>query len=308
MPTFWSQTLVPTLREVPGEAEAPSHRLMLRAGLIRQLGSGAYSYLPLGYRSLRKAMQIIREEMDAIGCAEVFLPSLQPIELWERTGRRTDYGDNLFVVKDRHQREQGPRPDPRGSRHRPALPLRRVLPRPAQERLPDPDQVPRRVPPPLRRPPLPRVPDEGRLLLPPPPRRRPRKRLARRNLREAVRPPTAASSTAATSPTKSSKPSPAPSAAPPPTSSWSPAPPAKTPSSPTTPATPRTSKKPRSANGKSATPSGNLSHAKPPSRQATRRMDRRAASLRERVRPSCRRSTPPIAPGSRACATSSSGS
>ena len=106
MPTFWSQTLIPTLREVPGEAEAPSHRLMLRAGLIRQLGSGAYTYLPLGYRSLRKAMQIIREEMDAIGCAEVFLPSLQPIELWERTGRRADYGDNLFVVKDRHDREQ----------------------------------------------------------------------------------------------------------------------------------------------------------------------------------------------------------
>ena len=106
MPTLWSQTLIPTLREVPGEAEAPSHRLMLRAGFIRQLGSGAYSYLPLGYRSLRKAMQIIREEMDAIGCAEIFLPSLQPIELWERTGRRAAYGDNLFVVKDRHQREQ----------------------------------------------------------------------------------------------------------------------------------------------------------------------------------------------------------
>ena len=106
MPTFWSQTLIPTLREVPGEAEAPSHRLMLRAGLIRQLGSGAYSYLPLGYRSLRKATGIIREEMDAIGCAEVFLPSLQPIELWERTGRRADYGDNLFVVEDRHGRQQ----------------------------------------------------------------------------------------------------------------------------------------------------------------------------------------------------------
>jgi len=106
MPTFWTKSLIPTLRQNPGEAEAPSHQLMLRAGLIRQLGSGAYSYLPLGLRSLRKAMQIIREEMDRIGAAEVFLPTLQPIDLWERTQRREAYGDNLFVVKDRHHREQ----------------------------------------------------------------------------------------------------------------------------------------------------------------------------------------------------------
>ena len=105
MPTFWSQTLIPTLRQAPAEAEAPSHRLMLRAGLIRQLGSGAYTYLPLGLRSLRKAMQIVREEMDAIGAAEVLLPSIQPIDLWQRTGRRDAYGDNLFVVNDRHGRE-----------------------------------------------------------------------------------------------------------------------------------------------------------------------------------------------------------
>ena len=83
----------------------PSHQLMLRAGLIRQLGAGAYEYLPLGYRSLRKAMEIVREEMDAAGGVEVFLPTLHPIELWEQTGRRAAYGDNLFVVKDRHGRE-----------------------------------------------------------------------------------------------------------------------------------------------------------------------------------------------------------
>ena len=105
MPTLWSQTLIPTLREVPAEAEVPSHRLMLRAGYIRKLAAGAYDYLPLGYRSLRKAMAIVREEMERAGAAEVFLPSLQPIELWEQTGRREAYGENLFVVQDRHGRK-----------------------------------------------------------------------------------------------------------------------------------------------------------------------------------------------------------
>jgi len=105
MPTFWSKSLIPTARNVPAEAVVPSHQLMLRAGLIRQLGAGAYEYLPLGYRALRKAMDIVREEMDAAGAVEVFLPTLHPIELWELTGRRAAYGDNLFVVKDRHGRE-----------------------------------------------------------------------------------------------------------------------------------------------------------------------------------------------------------
>lgn len=104
MPVKWSQTLIPTARQVPGEAVVPSHQLMLRAGLINQLGSGLYSYLPLGLRVLRKAMAIVREEMDASGAVEVFLPALQPIELWEATGRDVAYGDNLFVVEDRHGR------------------------------------------------------------------------------------------------------------------------------------------------------------------------------------------------------------
>lgn len=106
MPTKWSATLIPTARQAPSEAEVPSHQLMLRAGLIRKLGAGVYDYLPLGYRALRKAMQIVREEMDRAGAVEVFLPTLQPIELWEQTGRRAAYGDNLFVVRDRHGREQ----------------------------------------------------------------------------------------------------------------------------------------------------------------------------------------------------------
>ena len=106
MPTFWTRTLIPTSRQVPAEAEVPSHQLLLRAGYIRKVGSGIYDYLPLGWRSLQKAMAIVRQEMDAAGAVELMLPVLQPIELWERTGRRTDYGPNLFVVKDRHGREQ----------------------------------------------------------------------------------------------------------------------------------------------------------------------------------------------------------
>ena len=106
MPDFWSKTLIPTSRQAPSEAEAPSHQLMLRAGFIRKIGAGVYDYLPLGLRSLRKVMEIIRQEMNAAGAVEVLMPTLQPVELWEKTGRRAAYGDNLFVVKDRHGREQ----------------------------------------------------------------------------------------------------------------------------------------------------------------------------------------------------------
>jgi prolyl-tRNA synthetase len=105
MATKWTQTLIPTSRETPNEAEVPSHQLMLRAGLIRRLGSGAYSYLPLGIRALNKVCQIVREEMRRAGSQEVLLPALQPIELWEKTGRRQDYGHNLFTLHDRHGRE-----------------------------------------------------------------------------------------------------------------------------------------------------------------------------------------------------------
>ncbi|MBI3461687.1 MAG: proline--tRNA ligase, partial [Planctomycetes bacterium] len=92
----WSQTFIPTLKEQPAEAEIPSHRLMLRAGLIRQLMAGVYSYLPLGLRSLRKAEQIVREEMDRAGAIELLLPALHPVQLWQQTGRYKDYGRVLF--------------------------------------------------------------------------------------------------------------------------------------------------------------------------------------------------------------------
>ena len=100
----WTQTLIPTQKETPSDAQIVSHQLMVRGGIIRQLTAGAYDFLPLGFRSLRKAAQIVREEMDAIGCAEVLLPALQPYELWQKTGRDVTYGENLMKFKDRHGR------------------------------------------------------------------------------------------------------------------------------------------------------------------------------------------------------------
>lgn len=94
----------PTLRDVPADAEIASHQLMLRAGLIRQTASGVYSYLPLGKRVLMKVEEIIREEMNESGAQEVFMPALQPSELWEESGRLDDYGPELMRLKDRHGR------------------------------------------------------------------------------------------------------------------------------------------------------------------------------------------------------------
>ncbi|MCX5660502.1 MAG: proline--tRNA ligase [Planctomycetota bacterium] len=105
MASKWSKSLIPTARQVPAEAEVPSHQLMLRAGIIRKLGAGLYDYLPLGLRSLHKAMAIVREEMGKAGAIEVLLPAMVPIELYQKTGRDQAYGDNLFRVKDRHGRE-----------------------------------------------------------------------------------------------------------------------------------------------------------------------------------------------------------
>src|SRR5262245_60482 len=100
----WSKTLIPTQKETPADAVIASHQLMIRAGLIRQLTAGTYDFLPLGLRSLKKAERIVREEMDAIGACEVLLPALQPIELWQKSGRDAKYGEDMFRVKDRHGR------------------------------------------------------------------------------------------------------------------------------------------------------------------------------------------------------------
>ena len=101
----WTQTLIPTMKEVPAEAEIPSHRLMLRAGLVRQLIAGAYTYLPLGLRALRKAEAIVREEMDCAGAVEILMPALQPVELWQESGRFETYGDDLMKLRDRRGRQ-----------------------------------------------------------------------------------------------------------------------------------------------------------------------------------------------------------
>ncbi|MDD2421095.1 MAG: proline--tRNA ligase [Heliobacteriaceae bacterium] len=100
-----TQLLMPTLRETPAEAEVVSHQLLLRAGFIRRSSAGVYHYLPLGQRVLRKIMAIVREEMDAAGGQEILMPIIQPAELWLESGRWHVYGEELFRLKDRHQRE-----------------------------------------------------------------------------------------------------------------------------------------------------------------------------------------------------------
>jgi prolyl-tRNA synthetase len=101
----WTQTLIPTLREAPADAEIASHKLLLRAGLIRKLAGGVYTFLPLGLRVLRKVENIIREEMNRAGAIEVLMPALQPKEIWEQSGRAETAKDVLFKVKDGSNRE-----------------------------------------------------------------------------------------------------------------------------------------------------------------------------------------------------------
>jgi len=101
----YSKLLVPTVKEVPAEAEIASHQLMIRAGFIRKLASGTYTYLPLGWRSLRKIMNIVREEMDAAGAQEISMPILQPMELWQKTGRDEVFKDILCHFQDNHGRQ-----------------------------------------------------------------------------------------------------------------------------------------------------------------------------------------------------------
>jgi len=100
----YSQLFIPTVKEVPAEAEVPSHRLMIRAGYIRKVASGTYTYLPLGLRSLLKIIAIVRDQISAAGAQEILVPSVQPMELWEQTGRDVDYGQTLGKFKDRHGR------------------------------------------------------------------------------------------------------------------------------------------------------------------------------------------------------------
>src|SRR5258708_26234476 len=96
-----SELFLRTRRDDPADADVDSHRLLLRAGFIRRVSAGIYAWLPLGSRVLRKVSEIVREEMDRAGAQETVLPILQPLELWERTGRSQAYGDLMFRLRDR---------------------------------------------------------------------------------------------------------------------------------------------------------------------------------------------------------------
>ena len=102
---YWTKTLIPTLREAPADAEIISHKLLLRAGLIRKLAGGVYTFLPLGLRALRKVEQIVREEMDRAAAIEILMPALQPPEIWEASGRAETASNVLFKVKDSSGRQ-----------------------------------------------------------------------------------------------------------------------------------------------------------------------------------------------------------
>src|SRR4030081_546478 len=100
-----SQYFLPLLKETPSEAQIASHRLMLRAGMIRQLGAGIYNWLPLGFRVLTKIEQIVREEQDRAGAIEMLMPTIQPAELWRESGRYEVYGKEMLRISDRHERD-----------------------------------------------------------------------------------------------------------------------------------------------------------------------------------------------------------
>ena len=102
---LFTKLLIPTLKDAPQEAEIVSHQLMLRAGMIRKVASGIYTWLPLGLKVLKKIETIVREEMDASGAQEVFMPMVQPRELWEETNRWEKMGPELLRIKDRHERD-----------------------------------------------------------------------------------------------------------------------------------------------------------------------------------------------------------
>ena len=113
-----SHALVPTIKENPAEAQIASHRLMLRAGLVRQTSAGIYAWLPLGLRVLRAIEQIVREEQDRAGAQEILMPTIQPAELWQESGRYEDYGKEMLRIRDRHDRAIGDPERQRSGGHR----------------------------------------------------------------------------------------------------------------------------------------------------------------------------------------------
>ena len=114
-----SRLYAPTLKEDPAEAELVSHKLLLRAGMIRKTAAGLYSYLPLAWRVISKVEDVIRDEMEGIGAQEMMAPIVTPAELWEQSHRLGAYGPELMRLKDRHERDFVLGPHPRGDLHRP---------------------------------------------------------------------------------------------------------------------------------------------------------------------------------------------
>ena len=173
-----SRFLIPTLKDDPADAEAISHKLLVRGGFVRQLGSGLYTYLPLGWRVLQNAMGIIREEMDTIGL-EMLMPVLQPAELWQATDRYDI--DVLFKLEGSGEQALRARDHARGVRHLPRRPRDPLLPRAAADLVPPADEGARRAAAAGRDPAHARVHHEGLLQL------RPRPGRARGVLRQAPR-------------------------------------------------------------------------------------------------------------------------
>ena len=101
----WSRFYIPTLKEAPADAEVVSHKLLTRAGMVRRLTSGIYTYMPLGWRTVSKAAAIVREEMNRTHANEISMPMVQPADLWQETGRWTLYGKELLRLNDRHGRD-----------------------------------------------------------------------------------------------------------------------------------------------------------------------------------------------------------
>ena len=160
-----SRYFLPILRETPKEAEIVSHRLMLRAGMVRQEAAGIYAWLPLGFRVLKKIEQIVREEQNRAGAIELLMPTLQLADLWRESGRYDAYGPEMLRIKDRHEREllYGPtNEDMITEIFRAYVRSYRDLP---QESLSHPMEIPRRAASALRRDARPRIPDEGRLFV-----------------------------------------------------------------------------------------------------------------------------------------------
>jgi prolyl-tRNA synthetase len=142
----YSKYFIPTHKEIPAEAETVSHQLMLRAGLIRKLTSGIYTYLPAGLRTIKKIENIVRTEMNRAGAIEILMPAVQPAELWEESGRWEYYGRELLRFKDRHNHDACLAPTHEEvitDLVRREIHSYRQLPADAHQPVPDPNQVPR---------------------------------------------------------------------------------------------------------------------------------------------------------------------